>query len=81
MSYESRKLHFFNADHYTNYADAKSSNALYEYDVSHADDSDNLKCGLLYESILAMNTALECVAPKAKLSFALVVNDKIVDFW
>ena len=81
MGYQSRVLHIFDGDNYTNYADAKEANALYYYDVSHADDSDDLKRGLLYETILAMQTALDCVGSKGRLSFALVIDDKIVDFW
>ena len=81
MSYRSRKMHIFDADNYTNYADAKASGAIYVYDVSHADDSNDLKHGLLYETILAMQTALDCVGSKGRLSFALVIDDKIVDFW
>ena len=81
MSFGSREMHIFDNNQYTNYADAKKANALYYYDVSHADDSDDLKRGLLYETILAMQTALDCVGSKGRLSFALVVDDKIVDFW
>lgn len=81
MSIESRTLHIWDTEQYTNYADAKASGAIHYYDVSHADDYDNLKRGLLYETILAMNTALECVGAKNKLSFALVINDNIVDYW
>lgn len=77
----SREIHVFNSQSYTNYAEAKDCNAIYSYDVSHADDSDNLRSGLLYEAILAMRTALDCIGHKGDLSFALVIDDRIVDFW
>lgn len=77
----SREIHIFSTDSYTNYVDAKESKGIYVYDVSHADDSDNLKKGLLYEAILAMQTALGCVGYKGTLSFALVEDGKIIDYW
>jgi len=77
----SREIHLFDANRYTNYADAKESGGVHFYDVSHADDSDNLRKGLLYEAILAMQTALACVDHKGNLSFALVEDDKILDYW
>lgn len=77
----SRTLHIWDTDQYTNYADAKESGAIHFYDVSHADDYDNLRRGLLYEAILAMNTALDAIGSKHKLSFALVIDDHIVDYW
>lgn len=79
----SRELHIFDTNNYTNYAEAKKVNAIYTYDVTHADDGyePNLYRGLDYESILAMNTALECVGVKGRLAFALVVDNHIVDFW
>jgi hypothetical protein len=81
MSMESREMHVWDKDKFTNYADAKESDAIYSYDVSHADDHDDLKRGLLYETILAMNTALDCVGCRNRLSFALVINGHIVDYW
>jgi hypothetical protein len=77
----SRTLHIYDPDQYTNYAEAKKANAVHYYDVSHADGSDNLYEGLLYETILAMNTALECTGNGRRLVYALVVDDHIVDFW
>lgn len=77
----SREIHLFDANRYTNYADAKENEGIYFYDVSHADDSDNLRKGLLYEAILAMQTALACVDYKGNLSFALVEDGKILDYW
>ena len=77
----SRTLYIFDTDQYTNYAEAKKAKALHSYDVSHADGSDNLYEGLLYETILAMQTALSCVGAKSHLAFVLVVDDQIVDFW
>ena len=77
----SREIHLYSSDSYTNYADAKESGGIYVYDVSHADDSNNLKKGLLYEAILAMQTALSCVGHKGDLSFALVEDGKILDYW
>lgn len=77
----SREIHLFDANRYTNYVDAKESKAIHVYDVSHADDSDNLKSGLLYEAILAMQTALGCVDYKGTLSYALVEDGKILDYW
>ena len=77
----SREIHFFDANRYTNYVDAKESGGIYTYDVSHADDSDNLKKGLLYEAILAIQSALACVDYRGDLSFALVEDGKILDYW
>lgn len=77
----SREIHLFDANRYTNYADAKELGGIYVYDVSHADDSNNLKKGLLYETILAMRTALDCVGHMGDLSFALVEDGKIIDYW
>lgn len=81
MSMEIRVIHIWDADKFTNYKDAAERGGLRFYDVSHADDYDNLRCGLLYETILAMNTALDAIGAKNRLSFALVINDHIVDYW
>jgi len=77
----SREIHVFNAQRFTNYIEAKDCNEIFSVDVSHADDSDSLRLGLLYETILAMRTALNCIGHKGDLCFALVVDDRIVDFW
>ena len=77
----SREIHIFNAQRFTNYIEAKECDEIYTYDVSHADDSNSLRIGLLYEAILAMRTALNCVGHKGDVSFALVVDGNIVDFW
>lgn len=77
----SREIHLWNKSRFTNYADAKENEAIYFYDVSHAVNTDNLKCGLLYEAIFAMQSALHCVASSDTLSFALVIDGHIVDYW
>jgi len=83
MSNVSIKIHIFDKAKYESYEDAKSENAIYNYDASHCDDQleSSFGGGLLYDTMHAMSLALAMVGQADRLGAVLVVNGSIVDRW
>jgi len=85
MSSVSIKIHIFDKAKYQTYEDAKSENAIYNYDASHCDDQwdsqSSFGGGLLYDTMHAMSMALAMVEQADRLGAVLVVDGLVVDTW
>jgi len=83
MSNVSIKIHIFDKAKYQSYEDAKSENAIYNYDASHCDDQmeSSFNGGLLYDTMAAMSMALAMVEQADRLGAVLLVNGLVVDTW
>jgi hypothetical protein len=83
MSNVSIKIHIFDKAKYQSYEDAKSENAIYNYDASHCDDQleSSFGGGLLYDTMHAMSLALAMVGQADRLGAVLVVDGLVVDTW
>jgi len=76
-------IHIFDKAKYKTYEEARSKNAIYNYDASHCDDQmeSSFNGGMLYDTMAAMSMALAMVGQADRLGAALVVNGSIVDRW
>ena len=85
MSSVSINIHIFDKAKYQTYEDAKSENAIYNYDASHCDDQwdsqSNFGSGLLYDTIHAMSLALAMIEQADRLGAVLLVDGLVVDTW
>jgi hypothetical protein len=85
MSYARINIHIFDKAKYKTYEEARSENAIYNYDASHCDDQwdsqSSFDGGLLYDTMAAMSMALEMIEQADRLGAVLVVDGSIVDRW
>ena len=75
------KIHIYDTKTHKTYDEAKSENAIYNYDASHCDDNleGGFGGGLLYDTIHAMSLALAMIGQSDRLGAVLLVNGKVVD--
>ena len=75
------KIHIYDTKKHKTYNDAKSENAIYNYDASHCDDNlaGGFGGGLIYETMHAMSLVLGMVGQGDRLGAVLLVNGKVVD--
>ena len=83
MSTQNVNIYIFDKAKYKTYQEARSENAIYNYDASHCDDQleSNFGGGLLYDTMHAMSLALAMVGQVDRLGAVLLVNGLVVDTW
>ena len=83
MSTQNVNIHIFDKAKYKTYQEARSENAIYNYDASDCADrpESGLGCGMLYEIMHVMSLALAMVEQADRLGAVLVVDGLVVDTW